>query len=145
MAGKNPSKNLSQEILLGIDYGESRIGLAFGRNTYVMPAKIISGKDAETAVHEICRYLYENKIDRIIIGLPLSVEGKETTQSRKVRKFANLLKLKSKKPVSYVNEYRTSEDSKTEAINLGVSKKRRREIDDISAAIILKEYYAKLN
>jgi putative Holliday junction resolvase len=146
MAKKRSQKsNLEKETILGIDYGESNIGLAFGRNRFVMPLKIISGKDAETAVHEISRYIYENKVDRAIVGLPLNVEGKETEQSRNVRRFARLLKIKSKKPVDFVNEYRTTEESITEAVNLGVAKKRRGKVDHLSAALIIKEYYNKLD
>lgn len=145
MSKKKSKKSASiSETILGIDYGEGNIGLAFGRNSLVMPLKIISGKDSETAVHEISRYIYENKIDKAVIGLPLTVDGKETNQSRKVRRFARLLKIKSKKPVDFVNEYRTTEESITEAINLGTSKKHREKIDHLSAAIILKEYYNKL-
>jgi putative Holliday junction resolvase len=141
---KRKKKDNKQGVLLGIDYGERNIGLAFGRNGLVMPLKIVSDKDDESAVHEISRYIHENKVERIIVGLPLNVEGKETAQSKKVRRFAKLLKIKTKKPVEFVNEYRTTEESITEAVTLGVAKKKREKIDHFSAALILKEYYNKL-
>lgn len=138
------AKKIQEENLLGIDYGTTNIGLAFGKNNLVMPAKIINGKDDQTAIHEITRYIKENKIERIVVGLPLNYEGKETNFSRHVRRFVKLLKIKNKIPVEFVNEYRTTEDSKTEAVNLGVSKKRQEQIDDLSAALILKNYYSSL-
>lgn len=131
--------------LLGVDYGETNIGLAFGTNNLASPLKIISGKNSESAINEIARYAIENKVDKILMGLPISPDGKETMMSRKVRRFAKLLKLRTKKPLEFVNEYRTSEESVTEAVNLGISKKRRQKIDHLSAALIIKEYYSKIN
>ncbi len=139
------SKSLKEETILSLDYGEANIGLAFGKNGFVMPGEVLSGKNEGTAIYDITRYIYENKVERVIIGLPLNLSGKETTQSRKVHRFAKLLKIKSKKPITFVNEYHTSMDSKTEAINLGISKKRRQKVDHLSAALILKEYYSKLD
>ena len=137
-------KNPYHQKLLGIDYGETNIGLAFGTNELASPLKIISGKNAESAISEITRYIIDNKVDKVLMGLPITPDGKETMMSKKVRRFAKLLKLRSKKPLEFVNEYRTSEESVTEAVKLGISKKRRRKIDHLSAALIIKEYYSKL-
>lgn len=141
---KKGPKDPYEEKILGIDYGLSNIGLAFGINNLVSPLKVISGRDSNTAISEISRCVIENKVDKIIMGLPISADGKETPMSRKVRRFSKLLKIRIKRPVTFVNEYRTSEESVTEAINLGVSKKKRRSIDHLSAALIIKEYYSKL-
>jgi putative Holliday junction resolvase len=96
------------------------------------------------AVSEIARCVIENKVDKIVLGLPLNSDGKESSQSREVKKFGKLLKIKTKKPLAYVNEFRTSMESVTEAINLGISKKRRQKVDHLSAALIIKEYYSKM-
>jgi len=141
---KKKSKNPLEEKVLGVDYGTTNIGLSFGINNLVSPLKVISGKNQQQAISEIARYVIENKVDRVVMGLPLSPDGKESGQSREVRKFGKLLKIKTKKPIKYVNEYRTTEESITEAVNLGISKKRRQKIDHLSAALIIKEYYSKL-
>ncbi len=141
---KKKGKNPLEEKLLGIDYGSRNVGLAFGINNLVSPLKVISGRNQQQAISEITRCIIENKVDRVVLGLPLNIEGKESAQSREVRKFGKLLRIKTKKPVKYVNEYRTSEESVTEAVNLGISKKRRQKIDHLSAALIIKEYYSKL-
>ena len=61
MAAKNKQKNSYEEKILGIDYGEVNIGLAFGINNLVSPLKVISGRNANTAISEISRYILENK------------------------------------------------------------------------------------
>ncbi len=137
------SESNKDDLLLGVDYGEVNIGLAFGRSGLVSPLKVVSGVNSETAIFEINRYIHENKVTKIVMGLPLTVDGKETTQSKKVRAFTKLLKIRSKKPVEFVNEFRTTEDLKSEPIDLGITKIKHGVVDHLSAALILKEYYSK--
>lgn len=134
---------LSNEILLGIDFGETNIGLAFGRAGLTEPLSVISAKNTQNAIKEIAKIAHSNKATKIIIGLPLSAENKETQQSQKTRRFANQLKVFIKLPVEFVNEFETSKNAVKRAIASGVPQKRRRSIDNISAALILKRYYEK--
>ena len=131
----------NEKSILGIDYGETNIGLAFGRGGEVSPLRVISGKNPHTAISVIGRVIIEHDIDIIVAGLPLTIENKETPESLKVRRFIKLLKVKIKKPVVFVNEYSTSKDATKVMLSMGVSQKRRREKDHYSAALILKRYY----
>src|SRR3990167_4231231 len=81
--------------VLGIDYGEKNIGLAFGRAGLASPIKTISGINVLVAINEITLTALHNKVNKIVIGLPIDVDGKETYKSLKVRRFANLLKRKT--------------------------------------------------
>lgn len=139
MIKKKPSKK--ESIFLGIDYGESNIGLAFGRGGLASPIKIISGKDTDTAVEEIVRVILENNVSKIVMGLPLTVDEKETPQSLEARKFAKVLKIKLKKPILFVNEYETSVDAGKSMLSLGFSRKRSKKHDHFSAALILRKYF----
>ena len=133
------------QTILGIDYGERNIGLAFGRAGLVSPIKTISGKNIQVAMNEISLTVLNNKVDKIIIGLPLDLDGKETFKSLKVRRFANLLKNHIKKPIEFVNEYNTTFESLRESINLNYSKKSRKNLDHISAAVIARKYFESAN
>jgi putative Holliday junction resolvase len=137
---KEKSKN---EIVLGIDHGESRTGLALGRNGLASPIRTVSGKSENEIVNEIAKTAVQNKVQKVVIGLPLSHDGKETTQSRKVRRFSKLLKIRMKLPTEFVDEYGTTGDAETESFNAGLSKKSRRTIDHYSATFILKHYYSQ--
>ncbi len=136
-------KDNHEDTLLSIDYGQSNIGLALGRNGFSMPLHVVSGKNHALALQEIGRIAYENKVDKIIMGLPLSAENKETEQSLLVRQFANKIRLQLKKPVEFVSEYFTSQTALEESISMGTPQKGRSSIDHIAAAIILKNYYEK--
>lgn len=136
------NKKPTEAILLGIDYGDSNIGLAFGRNGLVSPLRTISGKNKETVINELGRIIIENKITELVLGLPLDYEGRETPQAQKIRRFAKLLRIKLKKPVHFVDEYASTRDSIKPMLALGVPKKRRRTNDHFSAAIILKDFFS---
>jgi len=129
------------EIILGIDYGEKRTGLAFGRSGLSSPLKVIKSAKSEVVISEIARSVVENKVTKIVVGIPLDVDGKDTPQSIKVRKFIKLMRLRIKVPIDFVSEYNTSSESVQSAIDFGVSKKGRKITDHISAALIVKRYF----
>lgn len=131
--------------LLCIDFGKTNIGIALGRNDLVMPLEVISGKNMDTALFKINRLIVENQIDKLVVGLPLTLEGKETKESLEVRRFAKILKVTTKRPVDFQNEYETTKVALGEAIDIGVSEKRRRSNDHLAAAFILKTYYNERN
>ena len=131
------------ESVLAIDYGESNIGIAFGRDSTVTPLRVISGKNADTAITEIARIIEDYDVDKLVLGLPLNMQGKETPESIKVRQFAKRLKIKIKKPLVFVDEHSSTKNATKMMLNLGVSQKRRRTKDHFSAAIVLKKYFRK--
>jgi putative Holliday junction resolvase len=127
--------------ILSIDFGKSNIGLALGRNGLVSPLEVISGKNTNTALHKINSVIIENKIDRLVVGLPLTLDEKETKQSLEIRRLAKVLKVTTKRPVDFQNEYSTTKEALRESIDTDVSEKGRRSIDHLAAAFILKSYY----
>jgi putative Holliday junction resolvase len=142
MSKKKPSTvSINDETLLGIDFGETNLGIAFGKVGLVVPLKVVSSKNYGEAIKEISRLAIENKISKIIMGLPLTADGKETQESLKVRHFTKMLKIFLKKPVDFQNEYNSSKNALGEAIEQGYSQKGRGKIDHLSAALILKSYY----
>lgn len=137
-----PNKKIStaEEVLLGIDHGDKRIGLAFSRAGLVSPLHVLKDMDQGTAINEINRVCKENKVTKIVIGLPLDASGKETLQSKKVRRFAKMLRVYVKIPQEFVNELDTTQESLEESIQYGISGKSTQDIDHIAAAMILKKY-----
>ncbi len=134
---------MPEEILLGIDYGDTNTGLAFGRAGAVSPLTVLNSKDEGQLLAQISRFISENKVNKVIMGLPLTLNGKETNQSLKVRRFTKILKIKLKRPVEFISEFGTTQESIQRAIKSGVSRKRRQTNDHLSAALILKRYYAE--
>ncbi len=135
------NRDTSLPRFLGIDYGERNIGLALGHNNLTMPIKTVSNKTDRDAIFEINKVIIENKVGNIVIGIPLTAEGKETKESLVVRRFAKNLKTITKRPVIFQNEFGTSKNALKEAISLDVSQKKRRANDHLAATLILKTFF----
>ncbi|OGC47438.1 hypothetical protein A2886_03375 [candidate division WWE3 bacterium RIFCSPHIGHO2_01_FULL_42_13] len=135
---------VQEEILLGVDYGGKNTGLAFGRVGLASPLKVINSNDSNVVISEISRTTLENKVSKIIMGLPVDEEGRETNQSLEVRRFAKLLRIRLKKPVEFMNEFDSSQEAIAGAIRSGISREGRKTADHYSAALILKRYYNEL-
>jgi len=60
--------------LLGLDVGKSRIGVAFCDTSVgiVFPRDVINVKSEKKAIEEISNIVKSEKIDKIIVGLPLN-------------------------------------------------------------------------
>lgn len=129
--------------VLGIDYGHVRVGIAvsdyvqsiaFGRDSI----KNKSRKYLLKEIREICK---TEKIVKIVIGLPLNMEGKNTSQTFEAKKFGKLLEKATKIPVVYNDERLTSVESDGILNALGYrGPQKRNEKDKIAASIILQNY-----
>lgn len=90
---------------LGIDYGEKNIGLAIGNDDLkiALPFKIVHN------LKQIKEIIKKEKIDKIIIGLPLGFKG-ETEETKKTKEFA-----KNFKHFEFVDETFTSKIAQNHA------------------------------
>ena len=135
------NRDLQTGLLLGIDFGETNIGLAIGRNDLVSPLEILPGKNIENSLNQINRTIIENEVEKIVVGLPLTADGKDTAESLEIRRFAKLLKVTTKRPVDFQNEYGSSKAALEEAIDLDTPRNKRKTNDHLAAALILKMYF----
>ncbi len=123
-------------MLLGIDYGTKRIGLALGDEKLKIckPLKII--KNDDKMLDNIKSAVKAYKIYKIVLGYPLTPTGKEGQRAKKVKKFYELLKKTLDLDIILQDERYSTIEAQT------LSKEK--EIDHISAYIILKEYVESL-
>ncbi len=123
---------------LGIDFGEVRIGLALsdsgGRMAF--PKNILLNRGNARLAEQMKKLISEEHISKIIVGLPLSLDGKETEESEKARAFGKWLADTTTLPVEFENEIFTTKM----ATHPGVVKGK---IDAASAALILQSYLEK--
>lgn len=75
--------------LLGLDFGTKRIGLATEIAGIAMP---ISDIATNTALDELEKVVAERKITGFVIGLPNHADGRESKETRLMRKFSEKLK-----------------------------------------------------
>lgn len=106
-----------------------------------MPLRIVERAAAEQALTDIAR---AEQVERIVLGLPLSLDGSIGAQARAVQVFGESLARATGLPIDYWDERLTS----VQAERAGAGKhaprrparRRRERTDDVAAAIILQGY-----
>ena len=130
--------------ILSIDHGLKRIGLAIGNSDrkIATPISHINNMSEIFVIDQIKSIIKDYEIEEIIIGIPLDEDGNDSLQSDKVRKFAYLLKKNVNLNLFGIDERFSSVDSEKILINVDLSrKKRKKNIDSLSASIILQRYF----
>jgi putative Holliday junction resolvase len=79
--------------VLALDYGSARCGCALSdpTGTIVTPIAAVSRPGSRRGLAAIQRIVTEREVERIVIGLPLSLRGGDTDQTRETRSFAEQL------------------------------------------------------
>ncbi|WKY43852.1 Holliday junction resolvase RuvX [Eubacteriaceae bacterium ES2] len=131
------------ERILGIDVGDKRIGIAVTDPLHitaqgVMTLKRKSREDDLRAFKELIEH-YE--IKTIVAGLPVSMDGSESAQTRKTINFCQFIKKRLGIEIVYEDERLTSVASEEILIAGKVSRQdRKKYIDTLAAQLILQAY-----
>ena len=128
--------------ILGVDYGEIRIGLALSDKTkrIAFPFKTIKNKNIDVLLDFFRKINFEKNIDSIVIGLPLGMNGKDTLQTKNVRIFSKSLSILGL-PIFFQDERLTSLSAKKSLIKQNIKTGHNKEkIDEIAATIFLQQF-----
>ena len=128
--------------ILGVDYGDSRIGLALSDPNKIIasPFKTIKNKGFGKTKKEIFDIIRANKVELIVLGLPVSMSGTETNQTKKVRKFQIFIQ-DFDIPVEMQDERLSSFTAKKSLIQQKIKTGHNKHlIDSTAAAIFLQQY-----
>ena len=126
--------------VLGVDFGEKRIGLAMAINDLAEPFSIIEVNNLAAAVAQIVKICQQEKITEIVVGLPLDSEGRVGPSAKKAKNFGQKLGEATRLKIIFWDECLTSEEALAKMIEAGRRQKKRRRLDDVAAALILQEY-----
>ena len=133
--------------VLGIDYGDSRIGLAMSDPIKIIasPFKTILNEGNEKCLQAFQSLIKEKDVEAIVVGLPIGLKGQETVQTKKVREFANLL-YALKLPIHLEDERLSSVSAEKSMIQQNIKTGHNKGlIDQRAAAIILQQFLDKQN
>lgn len=102
--------------LLAIDLGERRIGLAVAdtESRSVRPLATIRRSSDERDGRTLSRVVEEQRIDELVIGLPLNMDGSEGEQAAKTRAWAAVQVEACGVPITWRDERLTSERAEQE-------------------------------
>ena len=127
--------------LMGVDYGESRIGVALSDPLGIMatPLTIVSRTRENKDIIALLDIAAENDVARIIIGLPLSMDGSQGPQAEKVKTFAEELARNTDIPIEFKDE-RLSTVVAKDLVQKARKVDRKTRYDAAAAALILQSY-----
>ncbi len=124
--------------LLGIDYGTRRIGLAAEIAGIAVP---IGDLETEKAPDVLERIVAERKITGFVIGLPNHADGRESKETRLMRRFSERLRERFPNlPLSEQDERFSSSAAYFSLEEAGIGRKEAGRVDSMAAAIILQDY-----
>ena len=127
--------------VLAVDPGERRVGLALSepglplvRGLPTLDRKSLKGSLVEALV----RVVGEHAVDRIVLGIPYSMDGTEGPAARAARELEAELAVRSGVPVEGWDERLTTEAARTRLRALGYSEREMRSrLDQLSAVLML--------
>lgn len=129
--------------ILGLDFGAARIGVAVSDATGTISVGLanIERSSCERDMNAICCIVREKKIERIVLGLPLNMNGTVGEQARRVLLFKDELERATGLPVETVDERLTTAEAERVMLSDDLSRKKRRQrIDRAAAQLILQQY-----
>ena len=121
--------------ILGIDYGEKRIGLAVSdeSRTFAREFGILSPKDFWQQINQL---ILDNQINLIVLGWPLSMSGEDTKKTEEVASFKEQVAKKTGLPIEIIDERLSSQMAEN---IIGGNKN----VDSLAAQILLQNYLDK--
>ena len=128
--------------LLGFDFGEKRIGIAVGQSLTgsVTPLKTLQAVNQQPDWAGISALIEEWRPDRLILGLPLHMDGSEQDITQRVKRFGNQLKGRYNLPVEWVDERLSSHEAEQLLREQGKKRSSKSDIDKLAAALILQSW-----
>ncbi|HEY5502539.1 MAG TPA: Holliday junction resolvase RuvX [Candidatus Anoxymicrobiaceae bacterium] len=127
--------------LIGLDVGESRIGVAVSDPLGKTAQPLETVRRDEDSVRRLAELAGEMGAEKIVVGLPLLLDGSEGKQAGLVRAFAEELEGAVDVPVVFMDERLTTRQAQGVLASGRVKRAKRREAADrIAAALILSGY-----
>jgi putative Holliday junction resolvase len=127
--------------ILGIDYGDKKIGLAFGDSVarVAVPLEVIANA-GDVTIQALVRRVTQEQIDCIVVGVPLPQGNHSSVQLDKTRAFIARLTKVVMVPVEEEDESFTS----AESIRLQREEGAQAHEDALAAMLIIQAYMEKV-
>lgn len=129
--------------ILGIDYGNRRIGLALSDplNIIARPHSYLDRREVADIFSSLKAIIKNNNVTELVIGLPLNMKGEDSAQTKLTRDFADQLKQNVDIPVKFQDERLSSVTAEKSLIQQDRSpSKNKGMVDQTAAAVFLQEY-----
>lgn len=140
-------EHTSPETIVAFDFGLRRIGVAVGQDvsSSASPLGVISNGKKGPDFDEIAALIREWRPNRLIVGLPLHIDGSPGDLEPTIREFVAALG-RFELPIDRVDERHSSQEAEQVLINARQAGSRgriRKEHIDSAAAVLIAERYLR--
>lgn len=126
---------------IALDVGQKRIGVATCDRLEIAATPHSIVKAGKKAVAEVLEIIKSDDVEGIVIGLPVSFDGKERESCERARAFKNLLAEVCDLPIEFADEKLTTKLAEDSLISAGMRRDNRKKVRDaVAASIILQTY-----
>ncbi len=127
---------VTQPRLMALDLGSSRTGVAISDDLamFAHPRSALKGDEAST-IDAVVALVREESIDEVVVGLPLTLVGGDSDQTRWVRGIAERIRLSLAVPVTFWDERLSTVEAKR--ADRKADKGSRPDLDSRAAALVL--------
>jgi putative Holliday junction resolvase len=153
-ASSLPAVPAARGVILAIDYGKKRLGLALSDELGMTshPHATWNRVNRRRDLARLRELAHQKKVGRIVVGLPLRLDGTPTEMSEEAKSFAARVEKALGLPVEMMDERLSSWEAHETLAGMSSTKRARRgssgrtdsrkktPLDDIAAAIILRDY-----
>ncbi len=132
--------SISHARVLGVDYGRKRTGLAISDplGMTALPLPTHEGPP-DRAIVAIVAHAKERDAARVVVGLPLNMDGTDSEMTREVRAFAARVKQAISLEVELLDERLSSAGAEQTLADLGVKPKDRKgKVDALAACELVR-------
>jgi len=129
--------------IAALDMGEARIGIAVSDELGLTAqgVGVVQRRGGKRDLEALAERLAPYQPERLVVGLPLNMNGTEGPQAAKVRAFATRVAEHLALPLEFWDERLTTVAAERALLEADLSRRRRRDlIDQVAATLILQGY-----
>jgi putative Holliday junction resolvase len=129
--------------VLALDLGTRRIGLAISDPDaiFAFPLNTLETRGRDRDIEALRQVIAEHEVERVVIGLPLHLDGHAGPEARSAREFADALAEQTGLHVDTLDERWTTAEAERALRETGRKHHKQREVvDSVAASIILRTY-----
>jgi putative pre-16S rRNA nuclease len=133
---------------LGIDYGKRRIGLALSDagGKLATPREVLQISSISQAINEIAKVIDAEGVERVVVGLPLNMDGTRGGAAKEVAEFGRLLTARGEVKVIFVDERLSTFQAEQDLLDARregqklTRKSKKLRLDAVAAANLLQDF-----
>lgn len=124
--------------VLGLDIGQRKTGVAVGQSLTgsATPLTILYKSADELDIKDIRGWVEEWRVQAVVIGRPLTADGKPHSLDAAIDRFAAMIKGELMIPVYEVGEYLSSHEARQR-------RPGNKKIDDMAACVLVEDFFAR--